>query len=439
MLYREERKTPPLIRKRSRKNLEPVVAAALMLEDKKRQELLLCIKKSLFFSEQEYSRYVKPLIDTMAIFYQNLPETSLYYSHRGGLLDRALNRTEAALMLMNQLLIRKDSETPSEKQKLWLYAVFSAGMLRGCGKLYGEYKVSLFNDNEDFTQMWRPLHEHMSEKASFYSFEFTREINERGRNQVTVSMATKRLMPEAGLSFLSADLMVFYTWLALLAEERDGAGALDAILDRGDALALQRYLLSYIEEHKYLLAQANTRIGTFQDATPETILERERVLGAEFLIWVRDKLADGRLVLNQREGEAFITVAGIILKTDMLKKTDILDQFLQEHIKTKNKFALQRAIRSWRELGAKKDEPPLSEQFKFDNALLPESVKIFNAHKEQIATVRTLDLLYDISAYSEELDRSPIQLQQLNEHGQWVGETEDLELKQHPLSGKSGA
>ena len=79
----------------------------------------------------------------------------------------------------------------------------------------------------------------MGDHGTCYDFEFTRDINESGRTHVTVTLAM-RLMPEQGLTWLSSSPVVFYTWLALLEENKDGSGALDAILDRADAMAYQR-------------------------------------------------------------------------------------------------------------------------------------------------------------------------------------------------------
>ena len=177
----------------------------------------------------------------------------------------------------------------------------------------------------------------------------------------------------------------------------------------------------YLEDRKHLLEQNENRLGTFQDATPETILEKERVLGAEFLLWVHNKLADGRLLLNQASREAMVTPTGVVLSID------IFDQFMQEHLKVKkNKFALQRAVRTWQRDSAthkaSQQEQHSVTQIKLDNALLPETVKIISARTDQISTVRTLDLLHDIQAYSFEHNRVPILLQQLNAHGQWIAE-----------------
>lgn len=415
MFYREEKKIKPL-RRKSIKNLESVETHEILLQDKKRQELLLQIHKNLALSASEHKKIAQPLLETIACFYQQLPETSLYYGQRGGLLDHALHRTEAALQLMHQLL-RKDSEAPSEKQSIWLYAVFSAGLIRGAGKLYSEYKVSIYNETEDFVQLWRPVHDNMNAIGAFYTHEFTQDIDETGRRHITVLLA-KRLMPEKGLALITAHPDIFYAWLALLEEDKDGAGALSAILDRADAIALQRYLLKYAEEHKHLLDQAPGRMGTFMDTTPESTVDRERVLGAEFLLWVRDSLADGKLLLNKPPLNAFISPNGVVLSSETF------DKFMQEHLKFKNKYALQRAVRTWQQHSLSATPPnddfQLVTQMTLDNALLPETVTVFSAKTDDVTSVRALDLIHDLPAYSLEHDRAPTPVRQLNEHGQWV-------------------
>lgn len=420
MFYREEKKTPSIKKVKAFKNMEPVETFSLLLKDKKREELLQQIHTNLAFKSNDQKQLCQPLIEKLACLFQSLPDTSLYYSHRGGLLDRALNRTDAVLNLMRSLLVRKDTELPSEEQKLWLYAVFSAGLLRGVGKLYGEYRISLFDQEGHFLQLWRPLHDDMEKIAHHYSHEFTQDIDENSRKHITLLLA-KQLMPEQGLAKISANPKIFYTWLALLEEDRDGAGALSAILDRADAIALQRYLLLYLEEHKHVLDQSN-RLGTFLDTSSDPTLDRERVLGAEFLLWIRDALAEGKLLLNKPPMQAEISAAGVVLSSE------VFDMFMQEHQKFKNKHVLQRAFNSWTKqvnlIGNEKQQKNLN-KFNLDHALLPDSVKIYSNKTNQLATVKTLDLLHDLPAYSAEYDRTPIFLQQLDITGKWIQNNEE--------------
>ena len=425
MFYREPKKSSGN-QKRKAKHLEPVVTHQVLLLDKKRRDLLDTIQGHLNLSFSEFKSLAEPLIHNMAEFFQYLPDSTLYYARRGGLLDHALNRTEAALGLMQQLMLSPHSQAgPSDQQRLWLYAVFTAGLLRGAGKVYSEYDVALYDKQENFLGLWDPIHANMAKQGASYDFEFTIDITEPLCTQVTILMA-KRLMPEAGLSWIGSDTKVFYAWLSLLADNREGAGALSAILDRADAMAYQRYLLLYLEENKHLLEQARVRVGTFQDNNPDHSLEKERVLGAEFLTWVRHKLSDGRIIINHSSREASLNPNGMVLSAE------IFDQFMQEHLKIKkNKFLFQRSVRAWNpglpfsqqqaDQAADNNQPVI-----LDKAMLPEHVKIMHSKTGHISTVQTLDLLNDIQAYTLGQESLPLLLERLNEKGLWVNDDQAL-------------
>ncbi len=421
MFYREEKKAP-LKRPAMLKNLDPIESAENLLKDKKRQDLLQQIKHKLAYQSSHYQKLAAPLCTKLALYYQLLPETSLYFSHRGGLLDRALSRTEAALNLMRQLMIRDESGLPSEDQKLWLYALYSASLLQGIGKLYTEYQINIYNDVGSLVKLWEPLLEDMPSVGEYYRHQFIREDSDSEllRKHVTILLA-QQLMPKEGFALLAANPAIFRAWLALLEEDRDGAGSMGAILDRANAISIQKYLSDYLDKHGYLLELGTGRVGTFLDNTPENTVERERAIGAEFLIWVNDALANGKFILNQSPLNAEILPTGVVLSDK------VYDMFLQEHQKLKSKFIIQRAVNAWKansrsEQAAAEGEQQISSKIHLDNALLPESVKVYNGKTEHISTVRTLDLVYDMEAYSREYERTPVALHQLDLNGQWTAE-----------------
>lgn len=435
MFYREEKKTP-LKRPAMLKNLDPIESAENLLKDKKRQDLLQQIKNKLAYQSSHYQKLASPLCTKLALYYQLLPETSLYFSHRGGLLDRALYRTEAALNLMRQLMVRDESGVPSEAQKLWLYALYSASLLQGIGKLYTEYQINIYNDVGSLVKLWEPLLEDMPSVGEYYRHQFIREDSDSAllRKHVTILLA-QQLMPKEGFALLAANSTIFRAWLALLEEDRDSAGSMGAILDRANAISIQKYLSDYLDEHGYLLELGAGRVGTFLDNTPENTVERERAVGAEFLIWVNDALANGKFILNQLPLNAEILPTGVALSDK------VYDMFLQEHQKLKSKFIIQRAVNAWKansrsEQTAIEDEKQTLSKIHLDNALLPESVKVYNGKTEHISTVRTLDLVYDMEAYSREYERTPVALHQLDLNGQWTAE--EAPTQQHRLGSTPG-
>lgn len=423
MFYREEKKTKP-INPHILKDKELVASKDLLLSEKKRQALLQQIKDSLAYQASYYQKFAQPLIEKVAVYYQYLPETSTYFGHRGGLLDRALHRTEAAVNLMRQLMRRDESNVPSEEQKVWLYAVFSAGLLQNIGKLYTEYKITIYDDLGTLVRPWKPVSEEMQTVGTYYSHTFIREDSDSEKSKYYITlMLAKQLMPKEGLALLEAHPDIFKAWLALLAEDRDGAGPLHAVLDRANALTLQQYLQDYRDQHAHLLDQTPGRMGTFLDNTPENTLEKEQALGAEFLLWIRDALASGKLVLNQPPLQASITVQDISLSPE------VYDIFLQEHLKVKNKIFLQRALNTWKhhttiDSNDAQHDKLSRANLHLDKAILPEKVKVYNSQTQRITTVRALDLVHDMEAYSRQYERTPVILPELNTDGQWTSSTE---------------
>ncbi|MCX7089880.1 MAG: TraI domain-containing protein [Legionellales bacterium] len=419
MFYREEKKAPAVKKPAALKNLDPIESFEILLKDKKRQEALSQIKQNLAYQASHYQKLAAPLIAGIAMYYQMLPETSLYFSHRGGLLDRALYRTEAALSLMQQLMIRDESGLPSEDQKLWLYALFSASLLQGIGKLYTEYQITIHNSIGTLVKGWEPLLEDMRSVGDYYRYQFIREDSdsETLRKHVSVLLA-QQLMPKEGFALLSSNPAIFKAWLALLEEDRDGAGSLSAILDRANAITDQKYLNDYLDEHGHLLENGTGRVGTFLDNVPEHTVERERAIGAEFLIWLHDALASGRLVLNQEPIRAEIYPAGAVLSAE------VYDMFLQEHLKLKSKYIVQRALGAWQQQllldHANTDAEKKISKIYLRNANLPETVKIYNPKTEKNDTVRTLDLVHDMEAYTRDYAREPILVHQLDLKGKWT-------------------
>lgn len=418
MFYREEKKAPGLKKPPLLKNMDAVESFETLLKDKKRQDALSQIKQKLAYQVSHYQKIAAPLIAEVPAYYQMLPETSLYFSHRGGLLDRALYRTEAALNLMRQLMVQDASGLPSEEQKLWLYALFSASLLQGIGKLYTEYQIHMYNVAGTLIKRWEPLVEDMRSGGEYYRYQFVREDrdSEALRRHVTVLLA-QQLMPKEGFALLAANPIIFRAWLALLEEERDGAGALAAILDRANALTDQKYLNDYLDEHGHILEHGSGRVGSFLDTMPEHTIERERVIGAEFLVWVHDAIAQGKLVFNQEPIRAEIYPTGAVLSAE------VYDMFMQEHQKLKSKYIIQRAVHGWQahlmsEQAHEENDKKIT-KIHLDSANLPEHILRYNAKTQQVETVRTLDLVNDIEAYTREYARAPILVQNLDVDGTW--------------------
>ncbi len=426
ILFRDTKKVQPSTRK-SHKDLLPVESVEQTFREKKRQDLVNKIQESLGLNENIYQKQALPLLHSTACYYQGLPESTLYFSHRGGLLDRALNRTEAALQLLRQILILDPDKKPSEQQKKWLYTLFSAAMLQGVGKLYTDYRVDLYDANAHLVKQWQPLQEDLTSINTYYDYEFLKGDDLAFRNHITPLLA-RQIMPNSGFAWILSDSDTFCVWLALLQEDKDAAGPLAAILDRANAIAIQREIQAYLLHYQELDARGK-RLGAFADGSPETQVNRERLMGAEFITWLISGLESGKILINKTPMLMEILPTGIVMSPQLF------DMFAQEHLKFKNKVAVQKAFLAWNLhllTDAAKDavgQKNATNSIHIDTALLPEKVRIDSGNK--IHMITALDLVHNIQQHHFNPNDLKGVLNHLSPSGQWVQAEESNLVAQH--------
>ncbi len=279
-------------------DLTPVAIPKALLAESKRLKLLQNITESCALDSPRFDSLCMKLLHNFTNQCQSLPETAnSYYALPGGLLDHALNRTEAALHLLCQQMVPGHDAELSEEQKLWLYALFSAAILQGIGKLQLDYRIELFDVNGLFSRLWNPLLEGLASNARYYHYEFTQGSEDDLRCRLNLLLAYQ-LMPESGFSWIAGNPQVLAVWLALLNEDPNAAGMLGLILERADAIAIQRDLNAFLIRHTASGGGRANRISTFIDA-PESSIGKEHVLGAEFIKWLTQQLEKGRFSINK--------------------------------------------------------------------------------------------------------------------------------------------
>ncbi len=395
------------------KDLTSIMAPEQLLSDGKRQALLLKITKSCAFDPLRFDNLCLSLIHNVANHCQRLPETTnSYYSLPGGLIDHALNRTEAAVHLLRQYMVQSDDADLSEEQKLWLYALFSAGLLQGIGKLQVDYRIELFGPNGQRLKQWQPLLETMGFIGGYYRYEFHGNHDDDFRRRLNLLLA-RQLMPAHGFAWIASNPQVLAVWLALLNEDAGSAGTLGAILDRADAIAIQRSLLEPVDKSMSAQSGRPNRIGTFIDAVPEPSAEQERLMGAEFIKWVTEALAKGQFVINQ---PPFILVAG-----GMLMTPEVFKFFARAHPEYKNWLAIQKGFLGLG-LHVKGADGTIISSVEHDKkvlkgivvdkykALMPNDVRVENRNTNHVAHISAVELSHQATALS---------LDHLSSSGQW--------------------
>ena len=315
MFHRYEKKgaTPQT---KSLKDLSRILPPENYLAEEKRASLLQQIREACILEPARFDSLCLTAMNNLINHTQNLPETSnSYYSQQGGFLDHALNRTESALNLFSQYLLVDDKAEFSEEQKLWQYALYSAALLQGVGKLQIDFQIELYDNNGQFLKQWNPLLESLATVGSHYSYSFQKEQDPEFRQRLNILLA-RILMPSSGFAWIASNPQVLAVWLALLNEDYYAAGTLGAILIRADAIAIQRYF-----SHFYIRSYGSRggrygRAATFTGGTPD-VSDKEQQIGIEFLQWLTKLLAQGEGVINKR---SLLMVPGGLLMTEEVFK-----------------------------------------------------------------------------------------------------------------------
>ena len=404
-----------------------MVAPSQYLAEGKRSDLVQNIRDLCELDEVRFENMCLNLIQKVIDHCQQMPETlNSYYALPGGLIDHALNRTQAALSLFRQFVVQDTGTELSEEQKLWLYALFSAGMLQGIGKLQIDYHVELFDANGHFLKSWSPLVESMSEVGVNYQFKFQPEGDHDLRCRLTLLIA-RLLMPAAGFSWIISNPEVLAVWLALLSEDPHGSRTLGAFLVRADAFALQRYFDEWLIKGQRV--GRGHRISTFSDGVPESVTDKDRQIGMEFIKWLRDKLESGELMINK--------MPVLMVPGGMLLLPEIFQLFMRDNPAYKPWQIVQRAFLS---LGLHRMGIDGSAMSRFEQTnthhmhtgvlfskyalALPEHMKLHHTHTGEVSKISATQLLYRAHfdpKLSNRQDSVPKehQLQVLSVSGQW--------------------
>jgi integrating conjugative element relaxase (TIGR03760 family) len=405
--------------------LTRIISASQFFAEDRRQALLKKIRDLTQLPTARYNSLCVTLVENLVLYCQSLPETAnSYYSQPGGLVDLSLSRTEAALSLFEEFMVHDSSGAISEEQMLWQYALYSAAILKGIGKLFVDYQVNLFDSKGKSLKEWNPLVERLGNIGQHYSYEFRKEPEVEFRRRINLLLA-KILMPPSGFLWIASNREVLEIWLALLHEDEGGAGTLGAILIRAEALAIQRYFAEFIR--KYTATFPGGRyggMGTFSGGKPENLLLKDQNVGLEFIQWMIKSLEDGLIMINK---SPLRMVPG-----GMLMSKEMFQLFVREHPEYKNWQAAQKGFLA---LGVhhSQTEKTLTEQkesiekiivFSRYAIALPATVKVQLA-SGKVESITALEFINKAANYTElthtqknaALESS---LKKLNSDGKWL-------------------
>ncbi len=307
-----------------------VIFPKQLLITEKRKAWMQTYQTVLEFSKDKYQSVCDALLMTLASYTQDLPETrNSYFSNVGGFLNHAMMRTEMALSAARAYFVSDNGEPCkklSPEQQLWMYALFSAGLLKGVGKLAVDFMLDMYDANGEYTERWQILKGSLKDQnAHFYDYNFDGPYTEPFRHRMTLLLA-RQIMPKEGFDWIASDKDVLATWLALLEDDIRGAGTLGTILDKADQLAISRFFNERaIADYNKDLPSGHGRtfgVPKHQDIGDLKAGEIPQA-GVEFIKWLTKALGKGHIMVNQ--SPLFMVPGGMLMSPDMFKL------FIREH------------------------------------------------------------------------------------------------------------
>ncbi len=333
MFYQTKRTAAKAI---ARSKLISVLSSEVLLSDLKRKDNIQAIQLNLGFSPHQFQQLVQPVIDEVAVGCQLLPSTEhRFYGLPGGLLDFSIYRAQAAMLIFRQSILPPDTQELSDEQALWAYVLLTAGLLRGLGIICTDYRIECYTEHGYSMGVWQPLWERFLDRTPFYTMEFNEEIVEDLSSYLTPFIA-RLWMPMGGFSWIASHPDMFLVWLQLLQEEKEGMHVLQAILERSEAIAWQRLAKDAFAGLSIGFPAEQARLSTFsQPLENQMSLE---MIGVQFLLWLKENLARGQMVLNQNTLK--LTENGLIIDQELFKL------FIQQNNQFKNWRLIQQAVMS---------------------------------------------------------------------------------------------
>lgn len=235
------------------------------------KQLRACVGVSEAHFEVLYERFVYRYIE----FVQLIP------SQQGGALASLMHEGLArGLLAIEGYLANQPDKT--EGDPLYLYALFTAGLLFDVHKVMTDYKITLTTEEGKFVDYWYPLEGSMVGKGEYYKLYPRQPIYQR-LDRPLVLLLARDIVPELGYMWLSSDMKVYADWLDALRGEQSGG-------------VIVEYLLTLMKWEDIL-----ARAETFEKVPVHAKVATATQQGDAFLAWLKAEIERGNIPQNSTE------------------------------------------------------------------------------------------------------------------------------------------
>lgn len=285
--------------------LHSIITADELLNITNSREFIKTINL-LIKPSSHFNHFYLPVIKKFAEFVQNITENQRsFFNRQVSFLERGLERASRTLTLVLAYFFPKEINfaNVSDKDALWIYAVFTAALFLDIGKLAVKYTVMIYHKKGYLIKKWNPYIASMLGQGNSYKFDYIKENLNDLRYFVTPMLARQILDSTAispietnGFNWIASDPIVLQSWFSLLSgeEERIPMTSFMSMIPRADIDIIESYRL-------------NAQITL------------ENPAGEAFLQWLRKELAKERIVINEGNAKIQITEGKIALSTTLFQ------------------------------------------------------------------------------------------------------------------------
>ncbi len=289
-----------------------VIKAADVLLSTDNNLVLIETIKTLIKPSFRFNNFYLPVIKKFAEFVQSISLNQCGVSNQKiSFLERGLERSARTLILCLKYFFPGEINFSniSEKDELWLYATFTAALFLDIGKLAVGYSITLYHRKAYALKKWNPFRASMLGQGYHYKIDYIKEDFSNLDNFSTYKLACNildsatNITSEAeGFNWIASDLKVLEIWIHLLSGEED------RIPMTSFMSMIPRAEIDIIE---------NYRINAQVSVTDP--------IGEAFLQWLRKELADGKILINEKDAKIKISDGKIFMSSALFQEFANID------------------------------------------------------------------------------------------------------------------
>ena len=271
----------------------PVLQAKDLFKRSGYVDAIEAIKKKVELKEDPFSQLYQPLLEGYAQFVQHL--VTPRDKRDMHMMTRSLRRAYGLLVSSaKDVRIAATSKGRSFDPDRLIYAMFSAAMLHGIGRICQDRRVVLCDDKGYYLKNWSPHAGSMGD--GFYKVRSVVSQPEALVEALHILYA-KVIMPDVGLSWLLEDPSLYLMWVQALSDFNGGFSDLDIGFDLDG--------LERIVEQEIDLQHDDV-----------SFIPEETLAGEQFWAWLKERLKQDSSLINQDGSGLHHVSEGLLLEAE---------------------------------------------------------------------------------------------------------------------------